>query len=358
MRILLSAYFDHNLGDDLFVDYFVQRYREHDVELLCDDEMQLNPQIELRGRLRKIGLRRAVKSLHRFDALVIIGGSIFQEIPNFYKYDYRRNALVTLVRLLGNKVFILGSNIGPVHTSHGKRIFKYCFWMANAISVRDTASFKLLQDWGCRQNYVLAPDMVFSYPHSASRTAAPGRNRLGISVINLHRTAAQTDAYIDKLTQLAVAYLQGDACREVWLFGFDGGMENDGVAIERIVINLAMYGDRVTRHEYSRSYVINDFIDVFASCSYMVCSRFHSVVLALKYGIPFFPIAYSDKTLNLLQDIGYDGKVARYASMHELDIDYVMRDITDCGRRFALEANLTAASRDHFAALDRYIAAG
>lgn len=358
MKILLSAYFDHNLGDDLFIDYFAQRYRDHEIFLLCDDAMQINPQIENRGRLQKIGLRRAVKSLYRFDALVIIGGSIFQEIPAFFKYDYRRNVLVTLARLLGAKVFIVGCNIGPVRSSRGRRIFKYCFWLANGVSVRDSASLALLQQWRCRKNYLLAPDLVFSYPYAPQETVSRSPHRLGISVINLNRSATETDAYIDKLARLAAAYLQKDERHEVRLFGFDGGMENDGLAIDRIAKSLPTYGERITRCEYGPRYAINEFIDAFASCAYMICSRFHSVVLALKYGMAFFPIAYSDKTLNMLRDIGYDGPAAHYARINELDTDLVLQDIASGARRFMLDENIVARSRAHFTALDRYLKTG
>jgi colanic acid/amylovoran biosynthesis protein len=354
LKILLSAYLDHNLGDDLFVDYFSQVYAQHEIHLLCDDTMRLNVQLESRPALHKIGLKQAAKSVLSFDALVIIGGSIFQENPAFYKYDYRRNALVTLFRAAGRKVCIVGCNIGPVRTAHGRRIFKYCFTLANSVSVRDSASLALLQQWRIRRNYGLAPDLVFSYPYQPRSVVRSG-HRLGISVINRGAKAEGGAAYVAKLVRLADRYLQGAPDREVALFGFDGGMENDGAVIDTIAAALAPHGARVIRQQYGVTPAIRDYLDVFSDCDYMVCSRFHSLVLALKHGIPFFPISYSEKMTNLLRDIGYDRALAHYASMDAFDVDEVMNDITSTAPRFRLDPAVIEASRGHFERVDRFL---
>ena len=41
------------------------------------------------------------------------------------------------------------------------------------------------------------------------------------------------------------------------------------------------------------------------SAACMIASRFHSMVLALAYGVPTIAISYSNKTKQLLQDLGY-----------------------------------------------------
>jgi colanic acid/amylovoran biosynthesis protein len=358
VRILLSAYLDHNLGDDLFVDYFVQQYPQHEIHLLCDDaSMRLNSQLESHRSLRKTELRPAVKAVLEFDALVIIGGSIFQENPAFYKYDYRRNLLVTIFRLAGRKVFIIGSNIGPVRTRRGRRIFKYCFTLANAVSVRDSASIDLLREWKCRPNYLLAPDLVFSYPYAPppdARTAG----RLGISVINRGARAIGAQRYVETLAAVSEAYLRAHPEHQVWLFGFDGGQEDDGATVGHIAELLASYRSRVFSCVYATEPPIRQFLDAFSSCDYLICSRFHSVVLAMKLGIPFLPIDYSGKTLNMLRDLGYRGTVGSYASMENLNVDSLLQDILHKRSHFQLDERQVTASRQHFAATDRALSAG
>jgi polysaccharide pyruvyl transferase WcaK-like protein len=43
----------------------------------------------------------------------------------------------------------------------------------------------------------------------------------------------------------------------------------------------------------------------FARCEKIIGARFHAIVLALRMGIPFYPLIFREKTRNLLKDIGY-----------------------------------------------------
>jgi len=359
MKILLTAYLDHNLGDDLFVDYFCKKYADHEVLLICDQEGALNAQLEGNRNLRKIGLKAAVKIMPRVDAFVMIGGSIFQDIPEFHRYDVRRNILVTWARFLGARVYILGCNIGPIFSKRAIRTFKYCFFLANKISVRDTASIALLRAWKCRSNYVLAPDLIFSYPYVPRRATTKKTPVLGISVINIKPLSDQTGAYLRKLAQIVDRYLVERADGIVRLFGFNGGAGNDGTAIERLVaLTDGRNRGRIELHQYGSNSNLESFLDCFAECDFHICTRFHSLVLSLMYRIPYLPIAYSDKTTNLLHDIGYSARSVDYAKMADLDAAEVTAEIlARVGERLPDTDDLAKRSLVHFAALDEYIAA-
>jgi colanic acid/amylovoran biosynthesis protein len=358
VKILLSAYLDHNLGDDLFVDYFCKKYADHEVLLIYDQETALNPQLERNHNLRKIGLKAAVKTMPRVDAFVMIGGSIFQDIAEFHRYDVRRNILVTLARLCGARVYVMGSNIGPIYSKRASRTFKYLFFLTSGISVRDTASMELLKAWKCRPNYVLAPDLIFSYPY-VPRRAAKRSAVLGVSVINIKSDSAETGAYLRKLAEIVDRYLGDQADGIVRLFGFNGGAGNDGTAIQRLLaLTDARSRDRIETHQYGPAAGFEAFLDCFAECDFHICTRFHSLVLSLMYRIPYLPIAYSDKTTNLLHDIGFSAKSVDYAAMAGLDAAEVVAEIRRrTGERLPDTDELAKRSVIHFAALDEYIAA-
>jgi colanic acid/amylovoran biosynthesis protein len=353
LNILLIAYLDQNVGDDLFIHYFCSRYIDHSIWLIGDRDFCLNTSLQSLNNLNKINLKSALKSLFSMDALVLLGGSIFQDNPEYYKYDYRRNILVTLARIFGKKIYIMGCNIGPVKTLHGERLIKYCISMANGIAVRDSCSLQLLKKWGLDKKAICAPDMIFSYPmeNPVSRQAG----RLGISVIN-REGHENRESYIGCIVKIASAFLKKAEGNELRLYAFDGGNENDVAAADAVFAQLTpAYRKRTSVCAYNVSMPLEAFVADFCSCSYVIGTRFHSIVLALKYGIKFLPVAYSIKTQNLLKDINYSGLQCDYSSLHKLNLDLIMADIFDDAQPLSLADGYMSSSVQHFNHLDSLV---
>jgi colanic acid/amylovoran biosynthesis protein len=49
--------------------------------------------------------------------------------------------------------------------------------------------------------------------------------------------------------------------------------------------------------------------EAIAQSEFVVATRFHATILALAAGRPVLPVVYSDKTLHVLEDLGFDGGV-------------------------------------------------
>lgn len=86
-------------------------------------------------------------------------------------------------------------------------------------------------------------------------------------------------------------------------------------------------------------------------CRAILGIRFHSTILALRMGIPVVPIAYSDKTKNALDEIGYSGKIY---DVNNIDTDEVLRSILNAVP-YKLDNNIIKSAENHIKRFDEYI---
>ena len=80
---------------------------------------------------------------------------------------------------------------------------------------------------------------------------------------------------------------------------FDTGKEDDLFAC-RAVQALMQYPDRT---EIAAHRDGTEIPAAFARCEKIIGARFHSMVLALRMGIPFFPIIFREKMRNVICDL-------------------------------------------------------
>ena len=76
---------------------------------------------------------------------------------------------------------------------------------------------------------------------------------------------------------------------------------------------------------------INYMLKNIKRCRAILGIRFHSTILALRMGIPVVPIAYSDKTKNALDEIGYSGKIY---DVNNIDTDDIIKSAENHIKRF------------------------
>ena len=87
----------------------------------------------------------------------------------------------------------------------------------------------------------------------------------------------------------------------VILMAFDTGKEDDLFAC-RAVQALMQFPDRTEVAAHTDG---TEIPAAFACCEKIIGARFHSMVLALRMGIPFFPVIFREKMRNLILDLHY-----------------------------------------------------
>lgn len=359
-RVFLYAYNAANLGDDLFVYTITRRYPnvqfyiwakpEERVAFASIDNLKaLDPDS---GVIRALsGIRSSFaaryKTWHekRCDAVVYIGGSLFIEyeswpmILNWWEYAARQYPF-----------YVLGANFGPYQSEAYRARLETIFEQTQDVCFRDRYS----RDKFAKCSKVrCAPDILFSYPIPNVEVR---EKQVLISVIHCGQKGEGSrnlgeyrKGYVASMAQIIQGYLQeGYTC----VLASFCRMEGDEIAIREILeaAGVAMDDARIRILCYDGTNA-DEMVREIAQSAQVIASRFHAAILGLTAGRWVFPVVYSDKTIRVLDDIGFDGKIADIRSRKIITHEQLREGF---GRADAQKINeWRQGAQQHFAVLDR-----
>lgn len=93
-------------------------------------------------------------------------------------------------------------------------------------------------------------------------------------------------------------------------------------------------------------------LQCISNSSIVICSRFHATILGILAGKPVIPIVYSDKTIHMLNDIGFKGLVI---DIRNLNSSYYPQDFDLEKQRFFGCNALNRESQKQFWGLDKIL---
>lgn len=307
MKVLLRAYTQLNVGDDLFLHILSKRYPKAEFILaqetggMYDKFLSTHDNIsDFSGHgisyriMRRLGHTPYIdkKLFLGIDAVVYIGGSIFMENENDRFYE---NAIIAETAYCAKKkipYYILSCNFGPYTTSGYAERMRECFKHCTDVCFRDTASYGLFSSVS---RY--APDAAFSIDMQKPQIR---ENVLGISLISYkNRNYGDERSYINQTERLIREQLSDGGAVELFCFCTN---EGDRTAADELILRF----DDAQRNMISAVSYDGDlecFIRRFISCGRIFAARFHAVMLALIYKIPLIVHIYSEKTANVLRDM-------------------------------------------------------
>ncbi|MCX4364230.1 MAG: polysaccharide pyruvyl transferase family protein [Bacilli bacterium] len=352
-KVYLKAYLKRNLGDDLFLKILCERYN-------CSFIINNNPRIKYKGFCNNLTSNNSLiiysiyKLLSMFfqdynflekriarkcDLMVTIGGSIF--IENSAQSQEQLKRICDIYNLKIDKL-ILGANFGPYKTKEFKqvieqKIFNNCI----DISFRDNYSYKLFSSLA---NVRSNPDIIFSL--NINKLTLKNEKKVVISVINCKNRDIDSKMYENKIVEL-IKYFDSEEYETV-LMSFCQ-YEGDEEAIENIFdkIKYEKFKKNISKYFYRND--IDQALEVLAKSSIIVGSRFHANILGLKMKKIIVPIAYSDKTVNALNDLGYKGKIYDARNLN----CFVLNDEFKKNLKYKCDvSNVVFESEKHFEKLD------
>lgn len=358
-KILIRAYVNTNLGDDLFIKMLCDRYSRHQFYLIGLEENILHlkqiknlsiikPVRYIDSLFKRIKLDFSVNEflekelVKGYDAVIHIGGSIFiEQEDNWIKKANNYEKTINNSKCF----FVLGSNFGPYNNPEYFIKYQNIFKHVNDICFRDKNSF---DKFSHLSNARLAPDIVFSL-NSSNIKADIEDNIVLISVIDLSwrkKLKEYTEIYEKTIIDISKRLIQDG--KKVVLMSFCAD-EGDERAINRI---MSKYSDpKLSSYFYKGD--ISKSLSLIKSADAIIATRFHSLILAFVFEKNVFPFVYSNKTSNLLKDINYEGYFLSLESLSNIDINQVISQLTNV--KFQDVTNEIKEAEKHFMKTDEFL---
>lgn len=328
-RIKLYAFFGKNLGDDLMVDILLKRYPQYrfyydgseansDLFLQYPNFENRTPLLRRYGKLnyalnvltghkkedfllQRLFLRREKKSF----CGILIGGSMFMQ----FAAEPERQVWWEELRFGKLPRFVIGVNFGPYRTEAFREAFGGYFCRCRGVTFRDRHSYRLFAH---HANAAYAPDVVLNLPAEEYLTGECDGTVL-ISVIDVGgraHLAEWTEDYQRFIIDCCETSIRRGKRPVLMSFCQQEGDENAiGQLMERM---SAATREKTEKFFYHGN--LEEALRLFARANYVIATRFHAMILALRFHKPFFSIAYSDKVKWVLDDLDFKG----YCGMEQL----------------------------------------
>ncbi len=285
MKLILDGYFDSNFGDDYMMKIIVSRL--HDWQFLVPAQANISPLVTQQQNVHMLEQKAHVPTL-------IVTGSGF--MINSLR------ALVCEIRwfVQGKKAgdYCLGCNIEPYRFPLSTYLIRKKLEKMQLIVCRDQKSYAWLKAHCKHTKIYQLPDILFSIPEPwLYKPVAP--NALGIAM--LHRKGDQPDCSYYRAMAKAADYWVEKNHQPVYLFAFNTGSEDDVYACVCVKEKMR-FQDQAILIKHG---VEDEILKGYAQCKKIIGARFHAAVLAIRTGIPFFPILFREKMKNMLRDLQY-----------------------------------------------------
>lgn len=360
---MIRAYTEFNLGDDLFIKILCERYPDtqfvvigsKDYNLAFKDIPNLKVYSSFKVRTKIINYIfykiRFYSLLPKFlvkksDAVVHIGGSLFIEDYNWEKSFHNNRSIYRKHTV--QPYFLLGANFGPFLEEEYYNCHKQLFKGYTDICFREKYTYDLFKDLG---NVRIAPDIVFQLKPFINTENVSHQKYITISVIKpSFRTALKDfdDLYYEKLKDISIYFI--DRGYKVLFLSFCK-LEKDEEAIESIIKRIPVeYAENVETHLYRTD--MNLMISIIASAELVIATRFHSMILGWVLNRPVFPISYSDKMINVMNDVNFQGNYVDFKGLKSLNTELVFESMEH--NMINVSAQVIDAER-HFEKLDSYL---
>ncbi|MBC9229532.1 polysaccharide pyruvyl transferase family protein [bacterium SPL81] len=346
MKIMLFAYLDNNIGDDLMLKLLSERFPNHHFYYYTSNTVVLNTLSQFENFVSRSPSQRQ-QDIDTVDGVLSIGGSIFNDLNTLRGKLARIRKILFIAKASrkGKLIATVGCNLGPYKDNLGWYLTSLELKFNSLITVRDRSSFDLLNT-GSFKNFHIADDIVYSLS-----VPIDGVSRYGLGISAFRSTHLGENNYKNyvALATIIDKYIE-QTNKKVRIFAFDSEHENDTSAALHI-FNLSKCKENIEIVPYLGD--INTFVNKFNQCEHHIAIRFHSAILSALMKIPFYPISYSNKMDALIEENYPEFKILNIAELdvEKIDICILLESLLDKSK--LCYANKETSSQIHFEQLDK-----
>lgn len=352
LKINLYGYVNNNLGDDLFFEYVANRYPNHMFNLFAlpkyadsfsklENIKLVSPSLSKRifNKLYRIILRRNLNIYSsNVNVSMLVGGSLFMESINWeIGYQDFKNKF-----LESNKNFLLGANFGPFTSQEYYDLYQEEFTKFEDICFREEYSKNLFNNL---KNVRVAPNILFGIKNNEFTISEEKKVFFSIIKPSFRKDLLGRDnKYYEGIHELIKNYkLKG---YKISLVSFCQG-EGDEEAID--IIYSLLNDKKDVQKKYYKGFNREEILNEIACSEIIVATRFHAMILGWVFNKKVLPIIYSNKTLNVINDVKFKGK---YIDIRK-DENYILNYNDIC--KLEDVKSLAIKSERHFEMLDEVL---
>ncbi len=344
--IMVKAYLNNNLGDDLFLHILASRYPQQLFYIYnqCRGKNAFPENIVNRltlgdkvikafdGLIWRIGKcfgiqinrsktiagvymvnKEKIITKNSKECILITGSGFIESEERRKEYYLKREA-----EFFSNNPIVLGCNFGPFITEEYYQSYRKMFRKAKDICFRDNYSQALFSDL---ENTRCEKDIIFGYTLGEKKLLEEQQDRkyMLISVVNPYKDDEAKKLSDDKYNLFMQKCIKNGLERglEIVLIGFCRNQKDD-IIIEQILNDM----DNVEKiHVYNYPDIsYKEAMGLFKYATEVIASRYHAMVIAMLYQKKVYPIAYNEKMIHVLQDIDKTAKIASVQDLRNIEI--------------------------------------
>lgn len=374
-NIFLDFYANGNLGDDLFVSVLLNRYPNtmFYVSSRFDSVYEITSRYNNLKNIpfRDISIVRKLfvcmfynikmyfladllmKKWYSYwsdkynlcDIYVGIGGSVFMQKQSYISFgDYKRLCITNA--FLEKKKVIIGANWGPCKTRAFYSFYKKLLVQYNDVCFRDCISYFAFKDL---PNVRFCADVVFQIPLKIIDKIPES---VGVSVINLsgRKELLKKEAvYIRFMSDLARKCIENN--RNITFFSFcKNEGDEDCVDLIKLELGNIQYSSLFSVVNYRGD--VDSFMNEYAKCESVLASRFHAMILSFGLKQNVVPLVYSNKMLNVLEDLNFKELFIPISEMEKYSVISVLDAFEKYS--FSLDKSVIDSSEGQFNYLDSF----